>query len=83
MLNNENVKLQKLKVLEKYTYVFFNVKTLYDWRGRKPQAQTSQIFHYFLKIVKMRYYVTIKKEKEETMKIREKEEVGRGFHSSV
>ena len=54
---------------------FFNVKTLYVRRGRKPRAQASRIFLYFLKMITMEVLCYNRE--------REKEEVGRGFHRSV
>ena len=52
------------------------METLYIGRGRKPQAQANQIFHYFMNMVAMEYYVTMEREKE-TVEIKEKEKVGR------
>lgn len=45
-------------------------------RGRKPQFQASQNFHYFLKVGKIGYSFAMEKEKGETLEKREKEEVG-------
>ena len=50
--------------------------SIYIWRGRKPQFQASQNFHYFLKVGKIGYSFAMEKEKGETLEKREKEEVG-------
>ena len=51
-------------------------------RGRKPQFQASQNFHYFLKVGKIGYSFAMEKEKGETLEKREKEGSGRGFYRS-
>ena len=51
------------KVAKEIYIGFFNVETLYVGRGRKPRAQASRIFHYFLNMVTLGYYVTMEKEK--------------------
>ena len=46
--------IHKSKVARQIYTSFFNGETLDVGRERKLQAQASQIFHYFLKIVTMR-----------------------------
>ena len=67
----ENEKRESKVARQIYTS-FFNGETLYVGSGRKLQAQASQIFHYFLKVVTMRV-LCYNGEREETMEIREKE----------
>ena len=63
------------KVVRKIHIGIFNVETFYVGRGKKPRAQTSRIFHYFLKMVTMDV-LCYKGEKE-------KEEVGKELPPSV
>ena len=57
------------KVVRKIYIGIFNVETFDVGRGRKPWAQASRIFHYFLKMVTMEVlFYNGEKEKEEVGK---------------
>ena len=57
------------KVVRKIYIGIFNVETFDVGRGRKPRAQASRIFHYFLKMVTMEVlFYNGEKEKEEVGK---------------